>query len=284
MNNILTIKNLSKKYKEFELKNICLDIPKGVIVGFIGENGAGKTTTIKSILNLINIDKGSIKIFNKDYKINEKEIKEKLGVVLDSCFFHEQLTPKEINSIMKLIYIKWDEKLFFKYLENNKLPIDKPIKEFSTGMLMKLKIITEISHNPEFLILDEPTSGLDPIARGEILALFQEFVENENHSILVSSHITTDLEKIADYIVFIHNGEIILNEKKDYLINNFAVVKCSEKEFNSIEKSDYIKFKKQKYEYQILINNKTKFSKKYNIKTIDKATLDDIMMLYIKGE
>lgn len=284
MNNILTIKNLNKKYDNFELKDININIPTGAIVGFIGENGAGKTTTIKSILNLINIDSGEIKIFNKDYRNDEKEIKEKIGVILDNSFLPEQLTPIDINSIMKYIYSNWDQNLFNSYVDKFKLPKNKMIKDYSTGMLMKLKIVTALSHNPKLLILDEPTSGLDPIARSEILDIFQEFIEDENHSIFVSSHITTDLEQVADYIVFINDGKIVLNEEKDKLIDNYALVKCSEEEFNKIDRKDILKYKKCKYEYQILIQDKNKFKSKYDIKTIDKATLDDIMLLYIKGE
>lgn len=284
MNNILTIKDLNKKYDRFELKNININIPKGSIVGFIGENGAGKTTTIKSILNLIKIDSGEIKIFGKDHIEYEKEIKEDLGIILDNSYMPEELTPTEINQVMKLIYINWNEKQFFEYLDRFKLPKDKMNKEFSTGMLVKLKLITALSHNPKLLILDEPTSGLDPIARSEILDIFQEFVEDENHSIFVSSHITSDLEQIADYIIFISDGEIILTSEKDKLIEEYVVVKCTEKEFNTIDKKDIIKYKKTKYEYKVLIDNKNKFKKKYDIKTIDKATLEDIMLLYIRGE
>lgn len=284
MNNILSISNLNKKYDKFELKNINIDIPRGVIVGFIGENGAGKTTTIKAILNLINIDSGDIKIFDKDYIKDEKEIKENIGVVLDSSFFSDVLIPVDINNIMKNIYKNWDEKLFYDYLDRFKLPKDKQIKDYSTGMLMKLKIVTAISHNPELLILDEPTSGLDPIARSEILDIFQDFIQDENHAIFVSSHITTDLEHVADYIIFISNGEIILNEEKDKLLDTYGIVKCSDKEFEKFDKKDYIKYKKNRYEYQVLVSDKNKFKKKYNIKTIDKATLEDIMLLYIRGE
>lgn len=284
MSNILSIKDLNKIYDNFMLKNVSIDIPKGSIVGFIGENGAGKTTTIKAILNLINIETGKISVFNKDYKKNEIEIKEKLGVILDNSFLPDSLTAGNINSIMKFMYSNWDEDLFFKYLDRFKLPKEKMNKDFSTGMLMKLKIATVLSHKPELLILDEPTSGLDPIARSEILDIFQEFVEDENHSIFVSSHITSDLEQVADYIIFISNGEIILSEKKDKLIEDYAIVKCSLEEFNSIDRNDILKYKKNKYNYQVLIRDKNEFKKKYDIKAIDKPTLDNIMLLYIRGE
>lgn len=283
MNNILSVKNLNKKYDSFELKDINIEIPRGVIVGFIGENGAGKTTTIKSILNLINIDSGEIKIFGLDNK-EDANIKEDIGVVLDNSFLPDSLTPIDINIVMKNIYKNWDEKLFFDYLKRFNLPENKKNSEYSTGMLMKLKIAVALSHKPKLLILDEPTSGLDPIARSEILDIFQEFIEDENNSIFVSSHITTDLEHIADYIIFINNGSIILDEEKDKLIENYAIVKCSLEEFETINKEDVTKYKKNKYEYQVLIKDKDKFKKKYKIKTVDKATLDDIMLLYIKGE
>lgn len=284
MNNLLEINNLNKTYKNFELKDININVPKGTIVGFIGENGAGKTTTIKAILNLINIDSGNINIFNTNYKENESLIKEDLGVVLDNSYLPEQLKINDINKIFKSAYKNWDETLFYNYVNRFNLPINKVIKEFSTGMIMKLKIISALAHHPKLLILDEPTSGLDPIARSEILEIFQEFIEDEENSIFVSSHITSDLEQVADYIIFIKNGNIVLNKEKDDLIDNYAIVKCSEEEFNKIDTKDIIRYKKHKYECDVLINNRNDFKKKYNIKTIDKATLDDIMLLYIKGD
>lgn len=284
MENILEIANLNKKYKDFELKNINIKLPKGMIMGLIGENGAGKTTTIKSILNVINIDSGEIKIFEKDNKKYEKEIKEDVGVVLDDSFLSEYLTPNDINKIMKNIYKKWDEKLYFKYIEDFKLPKDKKSKEFSSGMKMKLKIATSLSHHPKLLILDEPTSGLDPVARAEILDIFQDFIQDEEKGIFISSHITSDLEHIADYITFIDNGEIVLTKTRDELLENYGIVKCSEEEFKKIDKNDFVKYKKNKYEYDILVENKYEFRKKYNIEIIDKSSLDDIMLIYIKGE
>ena len=225
MENILEVKNLNKRYKEFELKNINLSLPHGMIMGLIGENGAGKTTTIKSILNLIRIDSGEIKIFGLDLGKDEKEIKENVGVVLDDSFLSEYLTGKDINKIMKKIYKNWDEELFFKYLKEFNLPIDKISKEFSSGMKMKLKIAVALSHKPKLLILDEPTSGLDPVARNEILDIFQDFIENGENSILVSSHITSDLEHVADYITFINNGEIVMCKDKDELLEKYGIVK-----------------------------------------------------------
>ena len=284
MENILEIKNLSKKYNGFELKNVNIELPKGMIMGFIGENGAGKTTTIKSILNIINRNSGEIKIFGLDNKENERKIKEDIGVVLDDSFLSEHLNPSDINKIMKNIYKNWDEKLYFKYIENFKLPKEKISKEYSSGMKMKLKIAVALAHHPRLLILDEPTSGLDPVARNEILDIFQEFIQDEEHGIFVSSHITSDLEHIADYITFINNGEIIFTKTRDELLENYGIVKCSEEQFKKIDKKDYIKYKKNRYEYDVLIEDKYEFKKKYDISLIDKPSLEDIMLIYIKGE
>ena len=284
MENILEIKNLSKKYNGFELRNVNIELPKGIIMGFIGENGAGKTTTIKSILNIINRDSGEIKIFGLDNKENERKIKEDIGVVLDDSFLSEYLNPADINKIMKNIYKNWDEKLYFKYIEDFKLPKEKISKEYSSGMKMKLKIAVALAHHPRLLILDEPTSGLDPVARNEILDIFQEFIQDEEHGIFVSSHITSDLEHIADYITFINNGEIIFTKTRDELLENYGIVKCSEEQFKKIDKKDYIKYKKNRYEYDVLIEDKYEFKKKYDISVIDKPSLENIMLIYIKGE
>ncbi len=284
MENVLEVKDLCKKYMGFELKNVNFIIPKGMIIGLIGENGAGKTTTIKAILNIIDKDKGQVKIFGLDLQQNEKKIKQDIGVVLDDSFLSEYLNPKSISKIMKNFYPNWDEKLYFKYLEKFELPLDKISKEFSSGMKMKLKIATAISHKPKLLILDEPTSGLDPVARNDILDIFQEFIEDGEHSILLSSHITSDLEHIADYITFINNGEIIFTKPKDELTENFGIVKCDENDFQKFNKNDYVKYKKNKYEYDVLIENKYEFKRKYDISVIDKPSIEDIMLIYIKGE
>lgn len=284
MDNILEIKDLCKKYADFELKKVNIQLPKGTIMGFVGENGAGKTTTIKSILNIIKRDSGEIKVFDLDNIKDEKKIKENIGVVLDDSFLSEYLNPTDINKIMKDIYKNWDEKLYFKYIKEFKLPEQKISKEYSSGMKMKLKIAVALSHHPKLLILDEPTSGLDPIARSEILDIFQEFIQDEEHGIFVSSHITSDLEHIADYITFINNGEIVFTKTRDELLDNYGIVKCTEEQFKTIKKDDYIKYKKNKYEYDILIEDKHEFKKKYDFSIIDKPNIEDIMVIYIKGE
>ena len=284
MENNLEVKNLCKKYNGFELKDINLELPKGMIMGLIGENGAGKTTTIKAILNMINRDSGKIAIFGLDNIKDGKQIKEDIGVVLDDSFLSEYLNPIDINKIMKNIYKNWDEKLYFKYIEDFKLPKDKMSKEYSSGMKMKLKIAVALSHNPKLLILDEPTSGLDPVARNEILDIFQDFIQDEEKSILVSSHITSDLEHIADSITFINNGEIVLTKTRDELLENYGIVKCSADDFEEIDKNDFVKYKKNRYEYEILVEDKFEFKRKYKFEIIDKPTIEDIMLIYIKGE
>lgn len=284
MDNILEIKNLNKTYNRFKLKNINLELPKGMIMGLIGENGAGKSTTIKSILNIIKIDSGEIKIFDKDSRIHEKEVKEDIGVVLDDSFLSEYLAPVDIDKIMEKIYKNWDKELYFKYLKDFKLPENKISKEFSSGMKMKLKIAVALSHHPKLLILDEPTSGLDPVARNEVLDIFQDFIQDEEKSVLISTHITSDLEHIADYITFINEGEILFTKTRDELLENYGVVKCSEEEFKKIDKKDYLRYKKNRYEYDVLVENKFEFKKKYEFSIIDKSTIEDIMIIYIKGE
>ena len=253
-------------------------------MGLIGENGAGKTTTIRAILNLLNDTSGEIKIFGLDNEEYEKQIKEDIGVVLDDSFFSENMNPKDINKIMRNIYKNWDESVYIKYLDNFKLPSNQNIKEYSSGMKMKLKLAVALSHKAKLLILDEPTSGLDPIARNEILDVFQEFIQDENNSILVSSHITSDLEHIADYITFISDGNIIFCKSKDELLDNYGIVKCSEEQFKEIDQKDYINYKKSKYEDELLIEDRMEFKRKYNIQIIDKPSIENIMLIYIKGD
>lgn len=285
MNSAIEIENLKKKYdSKFELGEINLNIPSGYVIGLIGENGAGKTTLIKSILNIINTDTGKIKIFNKDSKKYDYLIKEDIGVVLDDIFFPEILTASDINIIMKDIYKNWDEELFSKYLGDFKLPSNKKIKTLSKGMRKKLEIATALAHHPKLLILDEPTSGLDPVVRDDILDIFLSFIKDEDHTILLSTHITSDLEHIADEIIFIDKGQIILNKSKDELLDNYGILKCDEDTFVKISKEDIIRYKKNKYNYEILVGDRNKIKKKYKNCVVDKITLDELMILVIKGE
>lgn len=278
--NAIEITSLTKKYSDFALKNIDITIPSGTIVGLIGENGAGKTTLIKSILGIIGIDSGKITLFNQE---KDSNINENIGVVLDNMFFPELLKPDDINRIMKNSYKNWDETLYYSYLKDFKLPTDKAVRTFSKGMRKKLEIATALSHHPKLLILDEPTSGLDPVVRSEILDIFLNFIQVEDHTILLSTHITSDLEQVADYIIFIDEGEIVLQDSKDSLLDNFGVLKCSENEFEKINKKDIIRYQKKKYHFDILIQNKKEIKLKYPNYILDKITLEEFMVLYIKG-
>ena len=284
MNNVIEIEGLSKSYDNFKLNNINLNIQQGIIVGLIGENGAGKTTLIKSILNLISVDNGDIKIFGKSNKDSNVVIKEDIGIVLDNMFFPEILNAKDINLIMKDIYKNWNSDLYFNYLEKFNIPLCKKIKDLSKGMRKKLEIITALVHKPKILILDEPTSGLDPVVRDEILDMFLDFIQDENNTILLSSHITSDLEHIADRIVFIDHGKLIMDEDKDEILDNYGILKCRVDEFKNIDKEDIISYKKGKYEYQALVSDRNKIKHKYKDYVVDKITLDELMVLIVKGE
>ena len=218
-------------------------------------------------------------------KKNEKEIKEEIGVVLDDSFLSEYLTAKQVNSIMKDFFKTWNENKYINLLKQFNLPTNKLIKDFSSGMKMKLKIATAISHNPKLLILDEPTSGLDPVVRNEILDIFRKYIEeDETRSILLSTHITTDLEHISDYIVFIKQGTITFDLPTNELLENYGIIKCSKEDFIRLDEKDYISYKKGKYQYEVLTNDKSAIRSKYNISTIDKPSIEDIMLFYIKGE
>ena len=278
MKSAIKIINLSKKYSDFCLNNINIDLPKGCIMGFIGENGAGKSTTIKLILDLIHRDNGRITVLGKDNKKELTLIKENIGVVMDECFFPENISAKNINLIMKNIYKTWDEKKFMNLVKNFNLPENKIVKDYSKGMKMKLSIAVALSHDSKLLILDEATSGLDPIVRDEILDVFLEFIQNEEHSIFISSHIISDLEKICDYITFIHKGKIIFSEAKDNLLEDYGILKCSLEDFKNIDKSIVIGSRKNSFGVEALVlQNKIKGNY-----VIDKASIEDIMLFYVK--
>lgn len=282
-NDALKLTNITKKYDDFILDNVSFNVPKGNIVGLIGENGAGKSTTLNSILDIIERDSGDVFILDSEKNKISNDIREKIGVVFDGNNFPEDLTPQKLNNVLKAIYSNWEEKKFYELLENFSLPKNKKIKKFSKGMKMKLSISVALSHKAELLILDEATSGLDPVVRDDILDILLDFVQEENNSILMSSHITSDLEKIADYIVFIHKGKVIFEETKDNLIYNYGIIKCKLKEFNDIDKKDIIRYRKMDYGYEILIKNKKELEKKYPNIIMDNIKIEDIMLMYVKG-
>lgn len=276
----IEVKNLNKKFEEFALKDIEIKIQKGKIVGLIGENGAGKTTLIKCILNVMHKDSGEVKIFGENYK---DSLKEDIGVVFDDSFLNETFTIMDINLIMKNIYKKWDSHLFFKYIKNFKLPRNKEIKKFSTGMKKKIEIAACIARHPKVLILDEPTSGLDPVMRSEVLDMFEDFVSNKENSILLSTHITSDLEHIADDVIFISNGELIFDKPLKEIKESYIELELTKEEFEGFNKKDIIRYKKNRLDYQVLIDKKS-MKKEYNKYIKNITTLDNIMLLYIRGQ
>ncbi len=282
MTNAMTISGLTKTYKDFVLDNVSFIVPNGAIVGLIGENGAGKSTTINAILGLIQKEAGYVSILGNEEI--DGDTREQIGVVFDGSNYPEILSPKKINRVMKNIYRSWNEQTYFRLLKQFSLPVDKQIKQFSKGMKMKLAISVAFSHNSKLLILDEATSGLDPVIRDDILDMLLDFVQNEERSILVSSHITSDLEKIADYIVFIHEGKVVFSKPKDELIEQYGIIKCGAAQFDALEKYDIVVYRKMEYEWQILISNREKMQKKYPKAMIVPATIDEIMLLYVKGE
>ena len=284
MGNVIEVEELMKNYTGFQLGKLCLKIPDGCIVGLIGENGAGKTTLLKSLLGIIRADKGSVRIFGKDIKKNEREIKEEIGVVLDNMFFPESLRIKDVNAVMKDVYKKWDTGLFEEYISRFQLPRGQVIKELSKGMRKKLEIAVALSHHPRLLILDEPTSGLDPVARNGILDIFMDFMQDEAHSILFSTHITSDLEHIADYIVLINKGNVEFDSPRDELLDHYGILKCGEEEFSRIEKGDAISCMKNRYDCEVLVKDRNAAAEKYKDFVVDKITLEDFMVLMIKGE
>ena len=282
MTNAFMVSGLTKTYKDFVLDHVSFTVPCGSIVGLIGENGAGKSTTINAALGLIQKEDGVVSILDREEL--DGDIKEQIGVVFDGSNYPEILSPRKLNRVMKNIYRTWNERVYFGLLKQFSLPSDKQIKQFSKGMKMKLAISAAFSHHSRLLILDEATSGLDPVVRDDILDMLLGFVQDEGHSILVSSHITSDLEKIADYIVFIHEGKVVFEKPKDELTEGYGVIKCGAAQFDALDKADIIAYRKMDYEWQILVSDRERMQKKYPKALVVPATIDEIMLLYVKGE
>ncbi len=277
------VKNFSKHFKDFSLQNISFNVPTGTIVGFIGENGAGKTTTLKSILGLLHTDGGELRVLGKDPVKDRRSIGEDIGIVMEGSFFSPTLNMREIGSIMQKLHPRWDAALFEEFCKRFELPEQKPMKDFSRGMRVKAAFATALSHHPKLLILDEATSGLDPVVRSEILDLFLEFIEDESHSVLLSSHITSDLEKVADYIVFIHKGRIVFQMEKDALLEKFAVCKCGKSELSCFDKAHILGHRESRFDMEFLVDNAPQVRKTYPNLLIEPASIDDIMTFFVKG-
>lgn len=278
--NAIEIKNLKKTYKDFSLKNINLNLEQGTVMGLIGENGAGKTTLIRSILKLTSYE-GDIKIFGKDIS---KDLKEDIGIVMGDKFFTEKMKLKEVESIMESFYKNWDSEYFNFLVKKLEIPQTKPYKNLSTGNKMKVKIAIALSHKAKLLILDEPTSGLDPVVRDEILDIFFDFLKNKNVSILFSSHITSDLEKIADYVTYISNGEIVLSEAKDDLSFKYGLLRTSEDDVKKYDEKFFIKKRLNRYNIDILIESVNDFIKLYPNAIVERPSIEDIMVILKRGE
>ena len=279
--NAIEIKNVTKKYDGFTLDDISFNVPRGSIMGFIGQNGAGKTTTIRSILNIIPINAGEISLLGMDHIQHEHEIKERIAVVFDELPFHDIFNAKDIAKIFKGLYEKWDDKQYFDYLERFQLPQKKKIGQFSKGMKMKLQIACALSHGAELLVMDEATTGLDPVVRSEILDIFLEYLQDEGHSILMSSHITSDLEKIADSVTFIDRGKILVSGYKDEVLENHGVIKCSKADYRNIEPEDIISARVSDFGAEVMTADRAGAAKKYSGLLIEPTTLEEIMVYYV---
>ncbi|MDZ5254424.1 ABC transporter ATP-binding protein [Clostridium sp. LIBA-8841] len=285
MENVLEVKNISKNYKEFSLKDVSFNIPKGFVMGLIGPNGAGKTTTIKAIMNLIHLDGGEIDIFGEDIKKNEIEIKDRVGFVYDDCCAFEDFTIKENKNIIAPFYSKWDEEKFKYYISRFELNEKKKLKELSKGQKMRFSLAIALSHKAELLILDEPTSGLDPVFRSELLDILFEIIGEEEVSVLYSTHITTDLERLADYITFINKGKIEFSKEKDLLLEEYFIVKGALDALNKDIEKELIGLRKTRYNFEGLTKNMRKIKSICEDSIIfEKATLDDIVVYYSKKD
>lgn len=281
---MLKIENVRKNYDNFSL-NCTLEVKKGQITGLIGQNGAGKSTTFKAILGLISMDGGTIHLLGKDIKDFTATDREDLGVVLSDSGFSGYLTINDILPVLKNLYKNFDASFFMKQVQKFQLPLTKKIKDFSTGMKAKLKVLVAISHNAKVLILDEPTSGLDVIARDDILEMLREFMEkDEERAILISSHISSDLETLCDDLYMIHEGSVILHEDTDVLLSDYALLKVNDEQFYKLDKQYLLRIKKETYGYSCLTNQKQYYMENYPDIAVDKGTIDEAIMMMIRGE
>lgn len=286
MEMLLEVSALNAEYKksQFRIKDININIPTGMILGLIGQNGAGKTTIFHTILDLKKKSSGDVKICGKQFSSNEIDLKENIGVVFDETYLPKILTANKISKIYKKLYKNWDENYFYTKLEKFNIDPTKKIKDYSKGMQKTLAIITVLSYHPQLLLLDEPTANLDPVRRLEVLELLQEFVENGENSILLSSHITSELERISDYVVFVKAGEIVLSSETEELIYNHAIIKCTHQVFDKIPENIIIAYEKQKHQHLVLVNDKDFVETLVGDYTFEKPTLDEVINLFSKGE
>lgn len=282
MSNLLEIENISKTFGDNRvLKNISFNVPSGAIVGFIGDNGAGKSTTFKAVLGLISKDEGKVKMFGEEYINKNIETKEKIGVVFDEMNLPVYLTIKQINRILKNIYGHWDQKGFYRLIESFSLPINKKIKEFSRGMSMKLSVAVALSHDAKLLFLDEATGGLDPSSRELVLEELRNFASENDGGVLLSSHIMSDVEKIASHLVCIKNGEILLNDSKEYVLENYGIIDVFHSEFDLLNKDTIVAKKDYASYISVLVSDKWKFPRKTHNQNI---SIDELSIFLTRSE
>ncbi|MEG0592103.1 MAG: ABC transporter ATP-binding protein [Coprobacillus sp.] len=281
---MLKLTNVKKVYDQFTL-NCSIEVAPGCVTGLIGQNGAGKSTTFKAILDLISIDSGNIEIFNKSYKDITKKDREHIGAVLSDSGFNDYLCVRDIVPIMSHMYKTFSKEDFLQKCHQFSLPTDKLIKDFSTGMKAKLKVLVAMSHQSKLLILDEPTAGLDVIARDELLDMLRNYLEeNEDCSILISSHISSDLETLCDDVYMINQGQIVMHEDTDVLLSEYVVLKVEKDQFDTLDKQYILRFKKESYGYECLTNQKQFYAENYPNVVMEKGSIDNIIMLMIRGE
>lgn len=281
---MLKIKDLRKSYGTFEL-NCSMEIPAGCITGLVGSNGAGKSTTFKSVLGLISIDGGSMEVFGKEIHTWTKAEKQRMGVVLANGGFNTYLTMKDMETVLSRMYPRFDRAMFREYCRRYQLPADKRIKEFSTGMLAKAKILAAITHKADLLLLDEPTTGLDVLAREELLDMLRAYMEeNEERTILISSHISTDLEGLCDDLYMIDNGEIVLHEEMDVLLGQYGILKVTQSQFDAMEKQYLLRVMKESYGYRCLTREKQFYMENYPNLALEKGNVDEVIAMMVKGE
>lgn len=278
MSYALELKNVTKRYHDFTLDHVSIALPEGCVMGFIGENGAGKSTTIRAVLDLIRRDEGSIQVLGQTLDSQNKALKEHIGVVMDESSFPDNICLQNINSIMKSCYTTWNEARFLQYAKTFSLPEKKPVKDYSRGMKMKLSIAVALSHDSKLLILDEATSGLDPVVRDEILDVFLEFMQDEHHSIFISSHIISDLEKICDYITFLHKGKLVFSETKEALRDQYTMVKCTKEELDRLPPSGIVGLREYAYGVEALCR-RTQIPEGLHT---EPASIEDIMVYFVK--
>ena len=280
----IEVRNLTKRYKDFTLDDISFALPRGTVMGLIGENGAGKSTLINSILGITDSKSSLTSMLGLDMKTHSKMIKEDIAVIFNDSHYDVNLTPKIIGHILSKVYKNWGAPLFSRYLERFSLPEKKKIKKLSTGMRVKLEFAAALSHHPQLLILDEATSGLDPVFRNEILDILREFTEDETHAVLMSSHITSDLDKIADYIAYLHEGKIQFIKTYDEIRNDYGIITCGQELFDSLSRDDIAAYKKEPYSYRVLVKNRAKLRQVFHDIPMENASVEDIMLFYVKGE